>query len=162
MTHMRRRTRTLLSIATVVAAALLAFGWIRLSSPPDPRERLRALREELAVLRASADSCRDALAAEERALRNHREDLDSLRERVRSYESLDPRGVPADRYDAYLESFERYNREAGGWPTASETLQAHWRACRSIAVAHNAIADSARALARELGLWIDSVPPDGG
>lgn len=156
------RARTPLWLATALAAALLAYGWIRFFVPLDPRERLETLRGELAVLRASADSCRDALADEERALKVRRESLDSLRERVRLYESLDTRGVPAHHYDAYLETFERYNRDAGGWPAVSETLRSHWLACRRIAETHNAIADSARAIARTLGLWADTAPPGGG
>lgn len=155
---MRKRTRALTLLLTMLAAAAMAWGWIRFSNPPSPRERFEAMRRELPMLRASADSCRDAVAAEERDLKTYHRDLDSIRGRVGGYESLDPRGVPADSYRAYLDDFQRYNRGVVRWEAASETLQAHWRACRGIAEAHNAVADSARALARVLGLWADTSP----
>ena len=158
---MRRRTRAITLLLTAAAAAALAWGWIRLTSPPSPpspRERLEKMRTSLVTLRTAADSCGAALHAEERAFQAYNRNLDSLRARIGGYESLDPRGVPADSYAAYLDHFHRYNTGVELWEAASESLQAHWRACRAIAETHNAVADSARGLARDLGLWSDSAP----
>ena len=147
-----RPSRPVLLLLTALGAAALALLWIRLTDSPTPRERLEELRQELVILRAAADSCRDALAAEEASFQSYRAELDSLRARVRAYEALDPRGVPADSYDAYLALFEEYNRGVLRWDAVSETLQAHWRECRGIAETHNVVADSARRWADSLGL----------
>ncbi|MGH7545312.1 MAG: diguanylate cyclase [Gemmatimonadota bacterium] len=145
-------------LLTAAAAAALAWGWIRLTSPPSPRERLEEMRTSLVTLRSAADSCRTALDAEERAFQAYTRNLDSLRARIGGYESLDPRGVPADSYVAYLEHFNRYNTGVERREAASESLQAHWNACRAVAETHSAVADSARTLARDLGLWTDTTP----
>lgn len=155
---MRRRTRAITVLLTTAAAAALAWGWMRLTSPPSPRDRLEEMRASLVTLRTGADSCRAAVDDEERSFKAYDRDLDSLRTRIGGYESLDPRGVPADSFPAYIDLFQRYNRGVTLWEAASESLQAHWRACRAIAETHNAVADSARALAQELGLWADTTP----
>lgn len=149
---MGRPPRHVLLLLTVLGAAALALLWIRVTGAPTPRERLEELRHDLVALRSAADSCRDALAAEEASFQSYRSELDSLRGRVRAYEALDPRGVPADSYAAYLELFEAYNRGVRRWDAVSETLQAHWRECRRVAETHNLLADSARRLADSVSL----------
>lgn len=143
----------LITVSIVGAIAIVASD---LLVPPSPEEQLRGLRPELAALRAAADSCTTALAREEARLRASDARLDSLKRRIDAFETLDSRGVPADSYDAYLETFNAYNAGVPDRTVAAETLQAHWRACRAIAERHNGIADSARAIAVELGLVRDS------
>lgn len=152
--------RGLFLVLAIFATAAVAIVVVRVASPPDPRQRFEALRGELQDLRAASDSCREAVAAEEARFRSYSGQLDSLRARVREYEALDPRGVPADSYAAYLETFQTYNRGVPRWNATAETLQAHWGACREITESHNAVADSARRLAAELGLWPDTAWPD--
>ena len=124
---------------------------VDLLTPIPPRERLRALRQEVAQLRAAADSCRSALEVEEAALVTDNARLDSLRQVVRHYEGLDPRGVPADSYEVYLDVFNTFNRGVPIQEAAGDTLRAHWQACLAIT-----LADSARAIAEEAGLLEDA------
>ncbi len=129
---------------------------VDLITPVPPRERLRAMRNELVELRASADSCRTALDREETLLQASDARFDSLRNLIARYEGIDPRGVPADSYDLYLEAFNSYNEGIPAREAAGETLQAHWANCTVIIEQHNLLADSARQLAEESGLVTDS------
>ena len=143
----------MLAIAVVSVAAIIIAG---LLTPPSPEDRLRAMRGALTELRQAADSCRTALEREEARLRAEDERLDSLRSLIAYYEALDRRGVPADSYEAYITAFNAYNDAIAPRTFAGDTLQAHWRECRALAERHNLTADSARAIATELGLIRDS------
>ena len=134
-------------VATIVADMLI---------PPSAEDRLVALRGVLTELRAAADSCQNALEREEEKLQAEDQRLDSLRSLIDYYESLDPRGVPADSYDVYIAIFNAYNAGVPLRTASAESLQAHWRDCRGIAEQHNLTADSARALAAEMGLVPES------
>jgi hypothetical protein len=122
---------------------------IDLLTPIPPRERLRVLRQDVSALRAAADSCRSALENEEAQLLASDARLDSLKSVIDYYEGLDPRGVPADSYEIYLETFNSYNSGVPVQTAASDSLQSHWKACRVITEQHNALADSARRFAEE-------------
>lgn len=139
----------MVAISIVALAVIVLVDFL---TPVPPTERLHRLRQEMLALRASADSCRAALEREEARLRASDARLDSLRDAIEFYESLDPRGVPADSYDVYIETFRAYNEGVPGRAAAGDTHEAHWRACAEIVARHNAVADSARALAEELGL----------
>ena len=154
MPQLHKGVVTMLAIAAIGFVAIIA---IELLVPPSPEEQLRTLRSELARLRIAADSCSNALDREEMRLRDEDERLDSLKTVIDHYESLDPRGVPADSYETYLEAFNTYNESIPGRTEAGESLQAHWQQCRAIAEQHNVVADSARTLAAELGLLRDSL-----
>lgn len=144
------------------AVALLAIILSDFLVQPDPEEQLRILRHEMNDLRVAADSCREAVEREEAELRATDARFDSLRARIDYFERLDPRGVPADSYEAYLDVFNAFNAGIPERAAAGDTLEAHYQACRELVSRHNQIADSARALAAELGLLRDSlgdVPP---
>ncbi len=144
------------AISAIALAVIVIADLLR---PVPPEDRLRLLREELTGLRAAADSCRLALDDEEARLRASDARLDSLKRRIDFFENLDPRGVPADSYDIYIRAFNAYNSRIPRRTAAGDSLQAHWEACRNLIEQHNLIADSALALARELGLVRDSIPP---
>lgn len=146
------------------AVAFVVILTADLLIPPSPRERLRAMTPRLRGLRAAADSCRDALASERSRLAASDARFDSLRDRIDFYEDLDPRGVPADSYDVYLDIFNEYNRGIPDRATAGDTLEAHWESCRDIVEEHNALADSVRTIADEADLLRDKrgEPADGG
>ncbi len=114
------------------------------------------------MLRAAADSCRAALESEEAQLLASNARLDSLKRVIDYYEALDPRGVPADSYEIYLETFNSYNSGVPVQTAAADSLQLHWQACRAITEQHNALADSARRFAEEHGLINNpgARPPD--
>lgn len=155
---MAKRRRKVL--ATVLLGALLlivVMAAIDLLRPIPPEQRLRQLHERMTAMRDAAESCLQALEAEEAELLASDARFDSLRDRIEYYESLDPRGVPADSYATYLEAFNEYNQGIPAREAAGDSLTAHWEACRRVIARHNAIADSARALATELDLVRDSV-----
>ncbi len=147
-------------VVVMLAVSAVAFVAIIVSDllvPPPPEERFRLLRQEMNELRATADSCREALEREEAELRAADARFDSLKSQIEYYEGLDPRGVPADSYEAYLDAFNAYNTGIPERAAAGDTLEAHYQACREIVQRHNEVADSARALAAELGLLQDSL-----
>jgi len=134
-----------LAFKTALALVLvLGLGWLTVVAREKSRTRayLTGLRGELQTLRVSADSCRGALANEEADFRDFDRQVDSLRLEVRGFEELDPRGVPGESYDAYMEHFEDYNRAVPDWRARADTLAAHWEACRAVIQGHNALADS--------------------
>lgn len=148
-------------VRPVLALVLLAVSvglWVmRLGERAERREE-EQLRDELRVARVAVDSCRLEVARGEMAFRDHHDRVDSLRERVRGYEALDQRGVPADSYAVYMEVFERYNRSVQAWTQRADTLEAEWEACREIVRAHNVLADSVRTRLAEKGRVPTSSP----
>lgn len=133
---------------------------VDLIRPPSPEARLEALRGDLREARAAADSCRAALDREEASLLAGDARLDSLRTEIERYESLDPRGVPAAEYDAYIAAFDAYNASIPDRKNAAARLQANWVRCRAITETHNEMADSARDFAVEAGLLPSDTPGD--
>lgn len=149
-----RGPRVLFAIAALGLLAILA---VNVFVPPTNEERLQAMRARLQAQRWEADSCQAALVREEEALQVRDARLDSLRVEITAYEALDPRGVPADTYEAYINAFETYNSGIPERVAAADSLRAHWAACSEIARQHNALADSARGLAAAMGL-LDELP----
>jgi hypothetical protein len=139
-----RRARRLLLAAVVLAGAALfalAAGMIR------RQQAVLGVRDQLALLRTSVDSCQAALPAEASVFEAFGQRADSLRARVRALEAIDPRGVPADSYRVYLDALERYNRTVDGWEPRADSLRARWDRCRDLTERHNLLADSLRRLA---------------
>jgi hypothetical protein len=137
------------SISLVAFLAIMVIDYL---TPVPPRQQLQAARGEMLALRAAADSCRAALDREEAALQASDTRLDSLKGLIDYYEGLDSRGVPADSYVVYIEAFNDYNEAVPLRAAAGDTLRVHWETCRALTEQHNVVADSARALAEELGL----------
>jgi hypothetical protein len=102
------------------------------------------LRGELAELREAATSCVADVAHAESVFRDFNARVDSLRERVRDFESLDTRGVPNAEYDAYLVAFEQYNDSVSAWRGRADSLESDSERCQVIVGRHNALADSVR------------------
>ncbi len=111
------------------------------------------LRDDLLDLRAEVEAClsiRDrseirfqGLASETQGLRS---DLDSL-------ESLDPRGVPAEAYDGYMELVGEYNDAVDRWETESEGLSELAVRCDSIVAVHNEQAEILQNFLVGEGIW---------
>jgi chromosome segregation ATPase len=131
----------------ILGAVLLAAGGIvsvsRMLQHPGPVEDARA---ELRQLRAEIDSCQAALDTSQAGLLAYNDQLDSLRGRVREMEALHPRGVPADSYAIYIETFRQYNDSVAGWEQQVETLQETRSDCVSFIAQHNMMLDSLRRL----------------
>jgi len=105
---------------------------------------MQALREALDQARFSADSCKVALAWEERGFRSFDRFVDSLRAETESYEDPERGGVPEADYRAYIESFERYNDSVAVWQERADSLRAKEAVCRALVEAHNVLGDSIR------------------
>ena len=143
----------MIAIAVTALAVMALIDYLR---PIPPDVQLRALRTQLSEARAAADSCQGALDEEEARLRASDERFDTLKSMIEHYEGLDPRGVPADSYEIYIAVFNEYNDAIPQREAAGDTLRAHEQACHAIIDSHNLIADSALALARQLGVLRDT------
>lgn len=138
---MKRSIHPFVWVAAAVLAVMLAWEVISLRRGPDETE---PLRDRLRELRAAADSCQASLAGDRLRLEAYDAHLDTLRERVRDLERMDPRGVPADSYQTYLRAFDQYNDSVAGWTARADTVRARWGRCRAVTEEHNALADSVR------------------
>jgi hypothetical protein len=138
----RPRLRAWLVVAAILIVGVLAFRGIRaLRAEPHA-----GLRDTIADLRSQADSCRAAVDVEVAALRAWDLRLDSMRARVRAYEALDTRGVPADSFVIYMQAFRAYNDSVAAWPPREDSVRAMDTQCRAVAEQHNALTDSLRRL----------------
>jgi hypothetical protein len=139
----RKPSRVLL---LMVVAVLLGSVLLEVRRQTRPARPPTELRTGLLRARAAADSCVAALAAEEERFRAFGARVDSMREAVRGFETLDPAGVPVDSYARYLAAFDSYNAAAAAWPARADSLRAHWAACRDATELYNALVDSLRRL----------------
>ena len=112
----------------------------------------RVERDELYRARLSADRCRSSLQTSEASLLGLGLTIDSLRSRVDSFEALDGRGVPAGRYEEYLEIFDSYNDSVAVWEGRERRLRSAEVSCRSTIEAHNALSDSLQAVLSAAGI----------
>lgn len=135
----------------VLTAAVLAGMALYARHYAQPRRRARALQDDLHIARLAVDSCRMTLSRAEAEFRAYDDRVDSLRGRVRDYESLRPGGVPVDSFDAYMKTFGRYNDAVPEWQARADSLRGHWQRCRDLALTHNQLADSLRNLLVEIG-----------
>jgi hypothetical protein len=144
----------------VASFAILVAGRVyRVTRPPTPSEELEPLRQELALFRASVDTCTSEYQELEASFTAYERQVDSLRQLIREFESLDPEGVPGDRYAEYLEVFDAYNNAVPDWDGHTRALEAQRSRCESLTVQHNSLADSARSRLIELGRWPEDTLP---
>tara|TARA_B100000029_G_scaffold129383_1_gene122856 strand:- start:62 stop:418 length:357 start_codon:yes stop_codon:yes gene_type:complete len=115
-------------------------------------QEVERLREGLYRARTTAERCQRSIVAGETELVELKDRLDSLRARVDSFEALDERGVPQDRYETYLGTFNMYNDTASTWEERERQLQVADSSCRSVILEHNALSDSLQVLFSELGV----------
>jgi hypothetical protein len=147
--RLRAAIPTLLSLS---AAALLFVGIDRVLERREFTEQVNRLRGDLFQARAASERCQGSLVNSESSLREFDEVIASLRAQVDSFEALDPRGVPEDRYDAYMESFDSYNDSVAAWESRAGRLRTAEAACRATVERHNALSDTLRALLDSAGV----------
>jgi hypothetical protein len=138
------------------AAPLLIDRW----RGPTPREIAGGLRIEMEGFRARIDACLATRARIELRFQGHVRQTAELRAAVDSLEALDPRGVPADRYEEYLLLVERFNIATREWEVLSEELRTYDPRCRELIAEHNALGDSIRRILAEAGIRELARPPD--
>ncbi|MBT8404539.1 MAG: hypothetical protein KJP18_11820, partial [Gemmatimonadetes bacterium] len=106
---------------------------------------LEQLRVEVGEARTAARACSQSLAADEAEFQLMAARVDSLRGAVDALEALDARGVPAERYEEYLETVDAFNDGVSRWERDADRLRQAETACRDVVAGYNALADSARA-----------------
>ena len=131
---------------------LLFVGARRLIESQRVTAEINRMREDLYRARVASDRCRSSLLTSESSLLALTATIDSLRERVDSFEALGGGQVPADRYEEYLTAFDSYNDSVSTWETRSERLRTAEASCRSVIESHNALSDSIQRVLREAGL----------
>lgn len=129
-------------IVAVVAFVLLGYAFSERASEV---EELRRFSEEVQEARVVADSCRRTLVQQESDFRRFDRFVDSLRSSVDAYEELDDRGVPRERYQEYLETFDGYNEAVARWDSVADSLRRSEASCRALIQSYNQLADSFRA-----------------
>jgi predicted nucleic acid-binding Zn-ribbon protein len=144
--------RVLLALAAIAAGSLVVTGAMRLVERQRTANEISRLRDDLYRARASSDRCRNALANSESALRQLSLTIDSLRSRVDSFEAIDGRGVPANRYDEYLELFDSYHDSVTVWEARERRLRESEASCRETIESHNALSDSLQRVLEEEGI----------
>ncbi len=143
-------------ITVLVGAGLLAAGASALQEvryQATPRAQAEAYHVEVRESRAEVEACLEELDRNETFFRAQERLTGELRSQLRSFEAMDPRGVPADVYDDYMEVFERYNASLPAWELRGESLRRVSERCRELTADHNVRADSLRGLMEEAGLW---------
>lgn len=138
---------SLIVLAILVAAVLIER--LFMSSGTD-EARLSRLRQEIRAARVEADSCMAVLRSEDARFQAFDRRVDSLRESVRTYESMDTAGVPAEEYERYLDAFDAYNEAVPVWRERADSLRARSARCRTLVEHHNLLADSLRPLIEDV------------
>lgn len=128
-----------------VIAALLALVVVQWRAESQRRDRER-LAVAVSDARTEARACSQSLAVGEAEFRILAARVDSLRGAVDGLEGLDPRGVPADRYDEYLATVEAFNDGVARWETEADRLREAESACRDVVAGYNVLVDSARTI----------------
>ena len=150
---MKPGVRYALTIVGAVVAGLVIVGaWTRVLERQQTLEEIARLREDLYRARVAADRCRGSLQTSEAALRDLGLAIDSMRNRVDSFETLDRRGVPADQYPDYLELFDSYNDSVEVWEGRERRLRSAETACRETIETHNYISDTLQTVLAEAGI----------
>lgn len=117
------------------------------------RAQAEELRDSVREARAVLTECLDGLDVKERRFRSHERATNFLRDRVEELESLDDRGVPRDRYDEYLDVFDRYNEAVPEWERLGDSLMTLSFTCRALAEEHNERVETLADFLEAENLW---------
>lgn len=132
-----------LSIRLLTAAVVVLAIGTQFRLRNQRRDDLR-LQERVAEAKLSAEECTRTLAVSEAAFADLDTRVDSLRDVTAVFESLDPAGVPAARYEEYLGSVDRYNAAVADWEDSADSLRANETRCRATVQSYNTLVDSVR------------------
>ena len=127
------------------ALALAVLGIVGLQwRAATSRRALTELRTTAGDARTAARACSQALRASEAEFQLLAERVDSLRVVVDGLEALDPRGVPADRYEEYLAVVDTFNDGVERWESEADRIRSAETECRAVVERYNLLADSLR------------------
>jgi chaperonin cofactor prefoldin len=128
-------------VVIVAVALIAAVGSLILldrGERTDPiQEKAENLRSEIQELQGRVDECLARRGSLEARFQQAVDRTEALGDRVRELESLDPEGVPAERYAEYLEVFDEYNESIPEWERLGEALREEGERCQRLADAHN-------------------------
>ena len=148
----QRWGKVVLGGIALAVGAMAVSGSMRLVERQKTAAEINALRQELYRARVGSDRCRSSLTNSEASLRQLGLTIDSMRMRVDSFENMDDRGVPAGRYDEYLELFDSYNDSVAVWDTRERRLRTAETSCRETIEEHNALTDSLQRVLQDAGI----------
>lgn len=140
--------------AVVVAAAVLE----EVSRARSPLVAAEELRDDLSGIRAEVEACVSTRGQLELRFQALERETDRLRRQVDSIEALDPRGVPAEDYEAYLALVDAYNEAIPEWERQAGEIRDFSSRCDSLVRFHNARADSLRRFMLDEGIARESGP----
>lgn len=153
---MRPGVRNGLAVVAVLVAGTTVFLSVdRILERQRTEDHINGLREELYRSRVAADRCRGSLQTSQASLLELGVAIDSLKQLVEGYETIEGRGVPARNYDAYMSVFDEYNDSVAVWEGREERLRTAESACRTTIEEHNALTDSLQAVLTEAGILAD-------
>ncbi len=148
----RRIKEGLASVAALSVGAMIVLGGMRLVERQQTLDEVNRLRDGLYRARVASGRCRGSLQTSEASLLGLGITIDSLKNQVDSFESLDGRGVPGDRYAEYLDIFDSYNDSVEVWEGRERRLRSVETACRATIQQHNALTDSLKVVLTEAGI----------
>jgi len=140
------------SLAAVVVGGVFLLGSMRIVERQETATEINRLRDDLYRARLASDRCRGSLQTSEAALRTLSLTIDSLKNRVDSFEALGGGRVPAGLYDDYLGVFDSYNDSVGVWEGRENRLRSAEVACRATIEEHNAVTDSLQSVLEKAGI----------
>lgn len=156
MNLLNRWVLPLLGLLLLAGAASFVADRIR---GPSPEELAGELQREGELLRGRIDACFSTRSAIELRFQEHVRKTEALGDSIEGLEALDPRGVPAARYDEYLGLVDRFNQSTERWEGMAEELRSFEPQCRELVEAYNGKADSIRILLTpEGGLELRRLP----
>lgn len=132
----------------MVGAGLFVWSAVVTRDLRSERLNIERQRRNLGLLRTASHECVAEVEQAQGRLESQNTRVDSLRAVVREMESLDPRGVPSERYEAYLETLEAYNLSTDAWQARADTLAARRDRCETLVRYHNALQDTVEAMVR--------------
>lgn len=155
--------RVLWGVAVLLVAVAAASAWNdRRQARDSPLAWAEGVRDQVRSIQSEADTCLELLAVSESRFRDQERRTGELQERIGRLEGMHPEGVPADSYEVYLATVERFNAAIEGWETRGGILEDRQRECRALLEARNVLADSLRGLLVDMGyLPGDSLPHPG-
>lgn len=133
-------------------AAIVVTGADRVIERERTKAEINRLRDDLHRARISSDRCQGSLQTSEASLLDLGVTIDSLRNLVDSFETMNGRGVPAERYPAYLEVFDSYNDSVASWENREQRLRIAETSCRETIRGHNVLTDSLQGVLSEAGI----------
>lgn len=145
----------------IVAIGLVAIGTIVLGfdrlRENAPRARAQAQQERVQELRAHTEICLEDLEGLEERFWDHERRTREIRAEIDSFESLDPDGVPVDRYQDYLDAVDRYNESLEVWEARIDSVETHQERCRDLSDRYEEERDAFRRFLLDEGL-VDGEP----